>query len=131
MSGMKAYYLSRAVLSILLGVLAVMTGWDWWIGLLVVALVFGWFLLAPRIGRYAVQPEAGVTALRRDERSQVINDKAARNAFVATALGMGGVLVYCGFTAVSSVPVAALGWLLIFGVGVYYVSDIWLRRVSL
>src|SRR5512146_3318640 len=120
MTGMRAYYVSRAVLAVLLGALAVMTGWDWWLGLLVAALVFGWFLLAPRIGRYAVQPQAGVTALRRDELSQVINDKAARNAFVATALAMGGVLVYCGLSAVSSVPLAVLDWLLIFGVAVYY-----------
>src|SRR5512138_1679174 len=97
-TGMKAYYVSRAVISVLFGLIAVMTGSEWWVGLLVTALAFGWFLLAPRIGRYSVHPEAGVTALRRDERSQVINDKAARNAFVATMLAVGGVLIYCGLS---------------------------------
>lgn len=128
-TGMKAYYLSRAVISIVFGVLFVLAGSAWWAGLLVAVAAFGWFLVAPRIGRYAVHPEAGVTALRRDERSQVINDKAARNAFIATMLALGGVLIYDASTGLASMPVAALEWLLILGVVVYYVSDVWLRRM--
>jgi hypothetical protein len=128
-TGMKAYYLSRAVISAVFGVLFVLSGSAWWTGMLVAALAFGWFLVAPRIGRYSVHPELGVTALRRDERSQVINDRAARNAFVATMLALGAVVIYQASTAATSVPLAALEQLLIFGVGVYYVSDVWLRRL--
>ena len=128
MTGMRAYYLSRVVIAIVFGVLFVLAGSAWWVGMLVAALAFGWFLIAPRIGRYAVHPEAGVTALQRDERSQVINDKAGRNAFIVTMFAVAGVVIYSAATATSTLPVAALEWLLILGVAVYYVSDVWLRR---
>jgi len=41
----------------------------------------GWCLWAPRSGRCALLPENGTTALRRDERSEAIAGRAARNAF--------------------------------------------------
>ena len=128
MTGMKAYYVSRAILSIGFGLLFVLGGSPWWTGLLVGAVAFGWFLLAPHIGRYAVHPEFGVTALRRDERTQGINDKAARNAFVITMLVVGGAAIYFEALALVSVPVSLFKWLLILGAVVYYASDIWLRR---
>src|SRR5512143_1614349 len=94
MTGMKAYYLSRAVISIGFGALFLLSGSSWWVAVLVAAVAFGWFLLAPHIGRYSVHPEFGVTALRRDERSQLINDKAARNAFVVSMLAVAGAAIY-------------------------------------
>ncbi len=127
--GMKAYYISRAIISIGFGALFA-TSSSWGAGLLVGAVAFGWFLLAPHIGRYMVHPEFGVTALRRDERTQVINDRAARNTFVITVLALGGVGLYFGTIALTSVPIAVFKWLLILGVAVYYVSDSWLRKVS-
>ncbi len=129
MTGMKSYYISRAVISILFGALFVLTGLSWWNGVLIGALAFGWFLLAPHIGRYSVHPEFGVTALRRDERSQVINDKAARNAFVACALALAGLSVYFEALTLTSVPIAVFRWLLILSVVVYFLSDFWLRKV--
>ena len=126
MTGMKAYYLSRAVISAAFGLIFVWTGSPWWAAALVAALAFAWFLIAPRIGRYSVHPEFGVTALRRDERAQVINDRAARNAFVISMLALGGMVIYFGGAAVVSASI--LRWVLILGVAVYYVSDFWLRR---
>jgi hypothetical protein len=128
MSGMKAYYLSRAVLSTAFGLLFALTGSAWWVALLVGLVLFGLFLWAPRSGRYAVHPEYGVTALRRDERTQGINDKAARNAFVVVGIALGALLLYTGLTAAAVVPTSAIDWLLLLGVAVYYASDLALRR---
>lgn len=125
---MKAYYFSRFLVSVLLGALLVLTGSPWWGGLLAGLLAFGWFLAAPHIGRYSVHPELGVTALRRDERAQGINDKAARNAFVVCMLALGGIVIFQTAAAAATAPLALLKWLLILGVLTYYASDIWLRR---
>jgi hypothetical protein len=127
MTGMKSYYVSRAIISMAFGILFA-TGSTWWTGILVGTLAFAWFLLAPHIGRYSVHPEFGITALRRDERAQVINDKAARNAFVVSILALGGAIVYFGTLAVTSAPTAFFKWIIILGVVVYYVSDFWLRK---
>ncbi len=130
MTGMRAYYISRALLSVGFGVLFVLGGASWWVGILIAAVAFGWFLLAPRIGRYSVHPERGVTALQRDERSQMINDKAARNAFVICMLAVAGVALYHHSLALSSVPTAVLEGILVLGAAVYYISDFLLRRAS-
>ncbi len=130
MTGMKAYYVSRAILSIAFGAVFLLAGSVWWIAVLIAAVAFGWFFIAPRIGRYAVHPEFGVTALRRDERTQVINDKAARNAFVVSMLAVAGVAIYYEALAAGSVPVAAMKWLLVLGAVAYYASDFWLRRAQ-
>ena len=130
MTGMKSYYFSRAIISIAFGILFALTGSPWSTSVLVGVLAFAWFLLAPHIGRYSVHPEFGVTALRRDERAQVINDKAARNAFVISMLALGGVIAYYGMLALTSIPIAVFKWLLILGVLIYYLSDFWLRKAQ-
>ena len=128
MSGMTAYYVSRAVISAALTVLLALTGLEWWMAALLGVIVFAFFVWAPHSGRYSVHPELGVTALRRDERTQVINDKAARNAFVVTMLAIAGTAIYFGAIAAVSVPIAMLKWTLVLGVLVYFVSDFVLRR---
>jgi uncharacterized membrane protein len=128
MTGMSRYYISRALISIALGALLALTGSQWWMAGLVGVIVFAYFLWAPHSGRYAVHPELGVTALRRDERTQTINDKAARNAFVATILTVAGIAVYFGTIAPANVPVAILNLALVLGMLTYFVSDFWLRR---
>jgi nitrogen fixation-related uncharacterized protein len=128
MSGMSVYYISRAVISAALGVLLALTGLQWWMAVLMGVIVFGFFLWAPRSGRYAVHPEFGVTALRRDERTQTINDKAARNAFIVTMLAIAGIAIYFGSIVPASVPVTMLQYMLILGALTYFVSDFVLRR---
>jgi hypothetical protein len=128
MSGMRAYYVSRALISIGFGALFVLTGSPWWTGVLMGVLVFGFFLWAPRSGRYVVHSEMGVTALRRDEGTQAINDKAARNAFVIMGLALAGLAIYYGSYMHANVPVALLNYTLILGVAVYFISDLALRR---
>jgi hypothetical protein len=128
MSGMRLYYFSRALISIAFGLVFVLTSEPWWVGVLIGALVFAYFLWAPRSGRFSVHPELGVTALRRDEHSQIINDKAARNAFVVTGLALAGLSIYYGTILSASVPVALLNYTLVFGVTVYFITDQVLRR---
>lgn len=130
MPGMSRYYVSRALLSIALGVFLIFNGSQWWLAGLASITAFGLFLWAPHSGRYAVHPEFGITALRRDERTQTINDKAARNSFVVTTLFLAGVTIYFGTTASVSVPIAVLKIAFVLGVLVYYGSDFWLRRTQ-
>ena len=128
MTGMKAYYISRASISVGLGLLLVLGGSPWWMAVAVTVVACAWFLAAPRIGRYAVHPELGVTALRRDERGSAINSAAARNAFVVCMLAVAGIIAYAGTAALDGVPIAFLQWLLILGIVIYFGSDVWLRR---
>ena len=128
MSGMSAYYLSRAVISAAWGILLALTGLEWWMAMLMGVIVFGLFLWAPHSGRYAVHPEFGITALRRDERTQTINDKAARNAFIVTMVVIAGISIYFGSLASATMPVILLRYTLILAVMAYFVSDFILRR---
>ena len=130
MTGMSRYYVSRALISIALGVFLIFNGSQWWLAGLASTIVLGFFLWAPQSGRYAVHPEFGITALRRDERTQAINDKAARNSFVVTTLFVAGITIYFGTIASASVPIAILRLALVLGVLVYYGSDFWLRRTQ-
>ncbi len=128
MTGMTRYYISRAVISVAFGIFLAVTGSEWWAALLIGVGVFALFLWAPHSGRYSVHPEFGVTALRRDERTQAINDKAARNAFVVSMLTLGGITVYYGALALTEVPLVAFKLILLIGVVTYFVSELWLRR---
>jgi hypothetical protein len=83
------YYLSRAVFSVIFGGIFFLSGSPLWEAALMAGLLLALFIWAPHSGRYAVHPEFGITALSRDERTQLINDKAARNAFVVIMLLIG------------------------------------------
>jgi hypothetical protein len=128
MSGMSLYYVSRALIALAVGGLLALTGSPWWAALLAGLITFGWFLWAPRSGRYAVHPELGVTALRRDERTQIINDKAARNGFVMVTLAIAAIAIYFGTVVETEVPVALLDYTLVLAAMTYFLSDFWLRR---
>jgi len=126
MKGMTLYYVSRAIITALFGFLLSVTGMAWWLAALMGALIFALFLWAPHSGRYSFHPELGVTALRRDERTQAINDKAARNAFVLVMLALAGILFAFGMEA--NIPARWLEYALLLGIAAYYLSDFWLRR---
>jgi len=130
MPGMTAYYVSRTLISAGFGGLLAATGATWWMAALTAGTVFLLFLWAPQSGRYAVHPELGVTALRRDERAQGITDKAARHAFVVV-IGVVLALVLCyGRHEPAGVPVSALDLLLALGALTYFGADLWLRHAS-
>jgi uncharacterized membrane protein len=128
MKGMSLYYVSRAIVSIVFGMLFYTSGSPWWIAILIGLAAFAWFLWAPRSGRYAVHPELGVTALRRDERTQQINDHAARNGFVVLGITVAILSVYFGSVLQTDVPVHILNYALILGAVTYFASDFRLRK---
>jgi hypothetical protein len=130
MTGMKAYYLTRALIAVTIGGILLVGGSPWWVGMGVGGLVMIWFFVAPRIGRYAVHPEYGATALRRDERGAAINNAAARNAFVVSMLAIAAVLLHARATGLDGVAIEVLEGILVLGVLVYYASDFWLRRAQ-
>ena len=127
---MMPYYLSRAVFAIAFGVLFFATGSPLWEALLFGGLILALFIWAPHSGRYAVHPELGVTALRRDEFTQAINDKAARNSFVALMLLIGGISLATGTAVATFALNGILRILLIAGVLVYFGSDLWMRKTK-
>ena len=128
MSGITLYYTSRAIITVAFAFLLALTGTEWWLAMLMGAIIFAFFLWAPHSGRYAFHPELGVTALRRDERTLIINDKAARNAFIVTMFAIAGITIYFGAITPAVVPVAILERMLILGALTYFGSDFFLRR---
>jgi len=106
------------------------TGSPWWMALQIVGLLFALFLWAPHSGRYAVHPEFGITALRRDERTQVINDRAARNAFVVSMLLLGAVAVFSGVSGMMSITLGVIKIVLLAGALTYFACDLWLRKTQ-
>lgn len=128
MSGMTAYYVSRAVIAGLFAALFLLSGASWWQAALIAAAALAFFFWAPGSGRYRVTPEAGALALSRDERSQWINDRAGRTAFVVVMLAVGAAAVYAAARGIAQLPIESLGWLLILGIAAYYLGDVWLRR---
>ena len=129
MSGMSRYYISRAIVSMAFGGLFALTGSPWWVALLVGIVAFALFVFAPHSGRYAVHPNLGATALRRDERIQMITDKAARNAFVVAMLTLAGIAIYFGTVVSTDVPTLAIHLTLFLATLTYFLSDFWLRRL--
>ena len=104
------------------------TGSPLWNAILIGGLILVFFLWAPHGGRYSVHPEFGVTALRRDERIQTINDKAARNAFIISMLTIATIAVYFGSFGAINISIGVFKIVLITGALTYFVSDLWLRK---
>ena len=125
---MLPYYLSRTILSAAIGLLLFVTGSTLWTVILISGLILALFLWAPHSGRYSVHPELGVTALRRDERTQVINDKAARNAFIVSMLTVGAIAIYFGLFGAIYISISVFKIVLVIGGLTYIVSDLWLRK---
>ena len=121
------YYLSRAAFSILFGGIFLLSGSPLWEAALIGGSILALFLWAPHSGRYAVHPELGVSALRRDERTQVINDKAARNAFVTIMLLVCAASFYFSATS-AAITSGVFRMLLTCGALAYFASDVWLRK---
>ena len=125
---MIPYYLSRIIVSAAFGLLLFVTGSPLWTIILMTGFILAFFLWAPHSGRYSVHPEFGVTALRRDDRTQIINDKAARNAFVVSMLSVGVIAIYFGLLGAINIPNSVLRMVLIIGILTYFASDLWLRK---
>jgi hypothetical protein len=127
---MKPYYLSRIVFSVAFGVLLFATGSTIWFALLISALLISFFIWAPYGGRYSVHPEFGITALRRDEGTQTINDKAARNAFIVSMLTVAAIIIWFGSFSTISISISIFKIVLLAGAIAYLISDLWLRKIQ-
>jgi len=125
---MMKYYVSRVAVTVVAVAVLLLAGAPWWMVTVGGVLVLGFFLLAPRSGRYVVKAERRSTALRRDEWTQAMVNKAGRNGFVALMLAAAGVGVYWGSIAKTGVPAFVLYLLVALGWMVYFASDFWLRR---
>jgi len=123
-----SYYLSRLMLALFFGALFLLMGATWWFTGGVVALItlVSWFR-TPKSGRYVVQPEKGVRAIQRDERTQHIVDKASRNGFITLNLIFLGLIVYSKIAGTDSIPIFIVALMIGVGFGVYLISDVILR----
>jgi len=128
MNRMFSYYLSRVLISAALGGILALAGSPWWMSVSIGILALAFFVWAPRSGRYVVRAESGMAPLRRDERTQIINDRAARNAFVVSMLATAAAAIYFGLVARTNVPVMVLDITFAVGLLTYFVSDAILRR---
>jgi fatty acid desaturase len=128
MTGMRAYYVSRVVVAVAFAAMFALLGAAWWQAALVGVAAIAWFLWAPHSGRYAVRPDLGPTALRRDERSEVVNARAASIGFVGVMLGVMALSLYHHALGVEMMPVRVLSYVLIGGVILYCTGDFVLRR---
>ena len=128
MNKMKLYYISRTVLALAFAGLLAITGMALWQAALIGAIMLLLFWWAPLSGRYQVDPQRGMLAMGRDERTQAINRQAGLNGFVTLMLAMGGVMIYQSATGIAFPAAPVLSVLLGLGIAAYYVSDAWLRR---
>ena len=128
MTGLTRYYLVRVGISAVFATLLALVGAPWWSAVLAALALLGLFVWAVRSGRYVVQPERGATALRTDEYTRAIRDRATRYGFVSVMLALGGVVLYYGLIAAGDVPVAVIGGVLLIGWIVYFLSDLLARR---
>jgi hypothetical protein len=126
---MTSYYLSRTLLSILFVIVLTLLGLPWWGSALIGILILGFFLWMPHTGRYLVQAKDGVTALRRDERTQEINWRAGLNGFIGLMLGLGMLVIYYGVITHTDVPASLLSLLLALGFVIYFITDFLMRKV--
>jgi hypothetical protein len=128
MPGMSRYYLTRALIALLLGVAVGLSMTNWWLGGLAGLATFAAFLWIPRSGRYVVQDQASAAPMRADEMSRAIRDRAARNSFVAVSLYLSALVIHFGLVAQADVPVELLNLALSLALAVYVASDWLLRR---
>lgn len=125
-----AYYLSRGLIALGFGLMLILAGAPWWIGLGVFGAALGWFLWAPRSGLYVVRPDGGMAALSRDERLASITNQAARNGFVTAVLALAVCLTYFRVWGDDTVPTTIVAAVLVLTVLVYAVSQFVLRRAG-
>ncbi|HEY43152.1 MAG TPA: hypothetical protein G4O11_04140 [Anaerolineae bacterium] len=116
------YYVSRAFLSALLGLL-ISSGKEIWLGVLVGLVVYAGFLWYAHSGRYLIDTTTPLFPLRRDARGEAIRDRA-----IGLSVAVGG-LAYLGLSLASNAfPIEAHvgSWALAAGFVTYFVISNWL-----
>ena len=116
------YYVSRAFLSALVGLL-ISSGNEIWMGVLLGLAVYIGFIWYAHSGRYLIDTTTPLFPLRRDARGMAIRDRA-----VVISVAIGG-LTYFGLSIASQLfPINAHIWSWAFGLGVlaYFAISNWL-----
>jgi hypothetical protein len=116
------YYISRAALSALFGLLI---GWQsgWWLGVLTGVVMLAMFVWYAHSGRYLIDPSRPLAPLRRDERGKVIRDRALVAGVVVGGLVVAGLGV-AGLVWPLSTNLGSVGMLA--GVITYFAVSNWL-----
>lgn len=129
MNSMRNYYISRTVVAILFGMLFMLLGAEWWMGLLAGLLALAGFAWAPRSGRYVMETgQDGQVKLVHDENTRAIADKAARNGFVVSMLLLAVLSLYFWRTGQETIQIQYLQAVLVSGLLTFAISDIVIRR---
>ena len=119
---LTVYYLSRAVLSVLFGVLASLSG-RIWVGILIGTIVFVGFIWYAHSGRYLIDTSTPLTPLRRDARGKEI-----RNRALVAAVAVGGMMY--GFLKLIGlffkIPDNISTWVLFLSVILYITISNWM-----
>ena len=119
---LTVYYLSRAVLSVLFGVLASLSGMIW-VGILIGTIVFVGFIWYAHSGRYLIDTSTPLTPLRRDARGKEI-----RNRALVAAVAVGGMMY--GFLKLIGlffkIPDNISTWVLFLSVILYITISNWM-----
>lgn len=116
------YYVSRAFLSALLGLL-ISSGNEIWMGVLLGLAVYIGFIWYAHSGRYLIDTANPLFPLRRDDRGMAICDRA-----VVISVAIGG-LAYFGLSIASQLlPIKAHfgSWAFALGVLAYFAISNWL-----
>ncbi len=90
---LSLYYITRAGISVLVGVLTSLSGRPLWISLLTGLFTFGLFLWYAHSGYFLIDESTPLTPLRRDARGKVIRDRALLYAVVTGALIYGMIVL--------------------------------------
>lgn len=131
MNSMRNYYISRTVVAILFGMLFMLLGAEWWMGLLAGLLALAGFAWAPRSGRYVKETgQDGQVRLAHDENTRAIADKAARNGFVVSMILLAVLTLYFWQVGQEMIPIQYLQAVLVSGLLTYAISDTVIRRAG-
>jgi hypothetical protein len=122
------YYVTRAAIAVAVGTLLGFAGVTWWAAALVSVLVMGFFVWAPRGGRYLTTKDGGAAPFRTDEWTRHVRDVSARNALMVGALGYAVVMVVAVVRDEEAVSLEVLGVLGAVAALAYVATDFWQRR---
>ena len=116
------YYVSRAFLSALVGLL-VSSGGEIWLGVLIGLVAYVGFIWYAHSGWYLIDPTNPLFPLRRDARGEAIRDRA-----VVLSVAVGG-FAYLGLSITLralSIEANVGSWAFMAGVAAYFAISYWL-----
>jgi len=127
MKGLAWYYVTRLGVVAVWLFIATIGGLPLWANVLPAAAMTAYFLWLPRSGYYVVREDQPLAPMRRDERTQLISNRAATWAFIAETVLLGLGVVWSALSGRGELG-AVLGFVLAAGSFAYLVAHAWLAR---